>query len=274
MPTPHAQHREVIARTLAQHDLSELTPRILRLAEPCLRLETRRASVAVGGSKVGGDPDLPAGAAWPAVDGRPMTFLAQLDLAEVAQQIASPLPPSGLLSFFFDRSDVHEGQDVCRVEWSRGAIERHASPAGLELLHECEVTFAPYTSVPSWRAGESAFDDEVADLTPAQRDELSDWRWSIDHELGGDAGPRHQLLGHPDGFLQDILLQRRGADAMPGSADLRAHARRYRSLLGLGFDEHVGLDWHDAGGAIWYLIESSALEAHAFSRVTCCLEWG
>ncbi|HWI08305.1 MAG TPA: DUF1963 domain-containing protein, partial [Solirubrobacteraceae bacterium] len=64
-------------------------------------------TAAVGGSRLGGDPDLPAGTAWPHIDGRALAFVAQIDLAELPPLDSAPLLPSGgLLSLFVLPSDI------------------------------------------------------------------------------------------------------------------------------------------------------------------------
>lgn len=55
-------------------------------------------------SRFGGVPFLPAGTSWPRRDsGRPLHFLAQLDLREVPRSAATrALPSEGVLAFFYD----------------------------------------------------------------------------------------------------------------------------------------------------------------------------
>ena len=80
------EHREVIHAALRDARLERLEQTIVDLARPCARFATRRAAVAMGCSKLGGQPDLPHGMAWPTRPGRSkLTFLAQIDLAEVAR---------------------------------------------------------------------------------------------------------------------------------------------------------------------------------------------
>lgn len=54
----------------------------------------------------------------------PMSFLAQIDLAEVAQlgDVSSDLPDHGRLAFFCDMVAVYYGpdRDLCKVVWDRG----------------------------------------------------------------------------------------------------------------------------------------------------------
>ncbi|MCA9614302.1 MAG: DUF1963 domain-containing protein, partial [Myxococcales bacterium] len=116
--------------SLADYDLADHAERILALARPCVALRNANARLAAAGrTRLGGQPDLPEGLAWPESPEGPMTFLAQIDLAAVA---APDLPREGLLSFFFDRSDFHEGADVCRVLHLHGALAPRDTPAGLE----------------------------------------------------------------------------------------------------------------------------------------------
>src|SRR5262249_22673429 len=147
--------RQILVDTLTEYELPQLTTKMLALSEPCVCLRTRQAAVAVGRSKIGGDPDLPAETAWPAFEGQPMVFLAQLDLAELAACLPSPLPSSGLLSFFFDRSTL--GQDEGRVLYTRESVERR--PAQIERFEECGLELVLSTSVPAVGNGCWAYDD-------------------------------------------------------------------------------------------------------------------
>lgn len=60
-------------------------------------------SLAPEASAFGGRPFLTSGEAWPERDGRPMDFLAQINLAEVAGFLPEGAPREGLLAFFYDR---------------------------------------------------------------------------------------------------------------------------------------------------------------------------
>lgn len=56
-------------------------------------------SIPVGGSKVGGNPDLLDDVECPRWKDNDMTFIAQINLAECPSDMS--LPTSGLLSFFY-----------------------------------------------------------------------------------------------------------------------------------------------------------------------------
>ena len=109
MPTPPspAQRDAALVRNravLASRAPSDLRD-LLELAQPAVRLRACLPSrrLALGGSRLGGCPDLPSGTGWPKKDGRPLAFLAQVRLEEAAP--AAPdgaLPAAGLVVVFLD----------------------------------------------------------------------------------------------------------------------------------------------------------------------------
>jgi uncharacterized protein YwqG len=73
---------------------SLIEPSIIPLADSTL-------PVLIGQSKFGGMPDLPEHLAWPAFNNRPMVFLSQINLKEIANIYKdSLLPQQGILYFF------------------------------------------------------------------------------------------------------------------------------------------------------------------------------
>lgn len=80
-------------------------------SSPCIRL-IPTANPTAGESRIGGLPHLPAGQAWPSWKRAPLSHLCQIDLSEVAHHPgARPLPPEGILSFFYDADQSTWGFD-------------------------------------------------------------------------------------------------------------------------------------------------------------------
>lgn len=84
-------------------DLTEQTAirlKIMReMAQPALKLGT---AARPGFSKIGGRPKLPRNLKWPYWRERPLSFVAQLDLAELQAAATRPdFPPEGRLYFFY-----------------------------------------------------------------------------------------------------------------------------------------------------------------------------
>lgn len=88
---------------------------LLAVARPALRLDAPKAAThnppplppSLGTTRLGGDPDLPVGAAFPtAADGVPLHFLGQFDLADFRGTVGGlAFPDDGLLSIFRPQSD-------------------------------------------------------------------------------------------------------------------------------------------------------------------------
>lgn len=83
------------------------------LLRPGLALRTEIATTyEIGGSRLGGQPDLPPRFSWPSWQGKPQAFLAQIDLAELPSfPDRDLLPTSGRLYFFYDADRECWGHD-------------------------------------------------------------------------------------------------------------------------------------------------------------------
>jgi uncharacterized protein (TIGR02996 family) len=125
--------------------------KLLALARPALRLEVPEADFdnpppaprARGTTRLGGDPDLPAGASYPTgADGVPLHFLGQFDLADLQGTVAGrAFPLAGLLSIFRPQSDgknCYPTRADCprlvRLAPPRARLIRLPRPAGLTDL--------------------------------------------------------------------------------------------------------------------------------------------
>ncbi|HEX2699079.1 MAG TPA: DUF1963 domain-containing protein [Acidimicrobiales bacterium] len=149
----------------------------------------------VGLSKLGGRPDLPEGVRWPDNDGRLMTFLAQVALADVAPHDATAsLPAQGHLAVFSDLEDPEMPTVV--IYAGPGALGRPEPPPGgptelagaVVLSPEPELTLPPVESDAVRQLG---FSDEE--------------REAYDNVVDDDhLQPRHRMLGHPDIVQNDI----------------------------------------------------------------------
>ncbi|QDT59951.1 hypothetical protein SV7mr_24650 [Stieleria bergensis] len=83
---------------------------------PFVGAETQRCeeeSIPIGDSKFCGEPDLPPNFQWPQSSDGPCHFVCQLNLAQLSSfESIHPLPPLGLLSFFYHDAEGHpEGAD-------------------------------------------------------------------------------------------------------------------------------------------------------------------
>lgn len=203
-------------------------------------------SAKVGGSRLGGDPDLASDTPWPQVDGRPLVFVAQLDLAELALLgCAPPLPADGLLSLFVLPADIGLANTFALLYAPAGSQLKPAQPptaladgdrfAALVLRPARELSLPPPTARAVQRLGLSHA--EVAAYTEI-----------VTH---GDQ-PLHRVLGHP------ALIQ---------TSDPRGHDAELILLIQVDSDDAHGMYWGDCGRlSVW--ITARDLAARRFEHAT------
>lgn len=178
----------------------------------------KRGAPPLGGSRLGGWPDLPETQQWPVWQGRPMVFLAQINLKEDHQaQPMLRIPSSGLLLFFMGCNDeVYENEELNRICYMADEMAgmRADGQSGCKVLYVEDLSTlkrltysdspAPQLYLPcevSFSAGGNQFPDErtaayeTLELGQEQRDnynevlellEMDESRWS------------EQLMGYPN----------------------------------------------------------------------------
>lgn len=166
--------------------LEDSGPELAEAARPAFALlATDKASP----SWIGGRPALPAGTRWPTGDHGPMTFIAQLALADLDPAVW-PGPREGQLHIFCDvdpENGGFEDEGACRVLRSSGTVEVRDFPPDLEgygELHQQRVEPSIGLTVPD-RLGTDY-----------------DWEqlWSLRERLASEQGwlnSEGQLLGWP-----------------------------------------------------------------------------
>ena len=215
-------------------------------------------------SKVGGQPYLPKGSAWPsASDGRELFFLAQINFAEMPS--LPPFPGQGIVQFFILDDDLYgmdfddgEKQDTFRVLFHPEVVQNEAvlqsAPAMLrdydELPHHPDECYPLRFSL----------EEEVAAITDYRFDQLfgADFfrqfgakEWDIMDEFGKAVRPQGHKIGGYAYFTQDD--PRRADDPM-------------LLLFQLDSDEPMDLMWGDMGVGHFFIREKD-LVARDFSRV-------
>ena len=229
--------------------------------------------------RLGGRPRLPATVAWPDRKGRPLSFIAELDLTAL-RAAGGPdwLPASGVLHLFFDAADEPWGFDPAdRDGWKVIMTDVPAArplpqPPGLSggrvfasvsLAGRAALTYPTTERLDLPPDVGGAFDFEA----------LQDF---MDAELGD--GPRHQVGGYPspiqgDGMELEAQLASNGiyVGGPDGYSDERVAALEpgatdWRLLLQIDSDDSAGLMWGDTGTLYVWVREQDA-RAGDFSRV-------
>lgn len=232
-------------------------------SQACVRL-TR----GIGRSKLGGRPHLPADQIWPLREGRPLEFLAEIDLAEI-RSAGGPswLPGEGVLLFFYDAENQPWGFDPAD---DSGWAVIHAPAADLNAatppddhaaFPEKKLTPKLATSYPSAeRLGPQLFlsDYDFDAVDSLQRRDFED-------------GPNHQIGGFPQSIQGDAMeleaqLASNGIYLGDGKGYsgrrakmLEPGARDWRLLLQIDTDDDTEMMWGDVGTIYFWIRKQDAL---------------
>ncbi|WP_165248398.1 DUF1963 domain-containing protein [Paludisphaera soli] len=259
---------EALSDLIEHHGLESRRGEIESLARPAFAIVTSAAGddePPVGSTRIGGRPDLDDSTEWPRhEDGRPMTFLAQINLDELPEGAdRGPLPPRGLLSIFsaWGRQD-EDGADPLppdgepTPEWTcifhfrdPSGLRRRSTPDGVNDFPAAPGVIVPIVSLPQ---DPEEPDVEALGWDEATWDAFSGLLCSYDFLQARRVGrPLHnQLLGYAS-FIQ-------GFDPAAGEGR--------RLLFQLGSDDEAAMCWGD-GGCLYFFADPEARARGDFSRV-------
>lgn len=244
-------------------------------AQPAVVLEQAEGRTVC---RLGGYPRLPVATGWPDRKGRPLSFIAELDLGAL-RAVGGPdwLPSSGILHVFFDVEQEpwgfdpadRDGWKVLMTDASAGAaLPRPPGLPGDRI-------------VPVVLAGRSALTYPTTERLTLPPDVAAAFDFEavytfMDADLGD--GPRHQVGGYPspiqgDGMELEAQLASNGV-YMGGSdsfsdaqiAALEPGAADWRLLLQIDSDDAAGIMWGDTGTLYVWVREQDARMGD-FSRV-------
>ncbi len=277
--------------------------------EICLSYRKAEGALPVGFSKIGGRPDLPADFVWPefeetedtegSAECRPLAFLAQINLKDVADYDQEGLlPKTGLLSFFYEVTSMPWGFDVAdrgcaKVCYFPDTTTLRSTPLHKELeeegiLPECELSFSPHISLPSYESFAEL------DVTKTLGENFEDWDVYDEccAEMGfepDDMGDRTKLLGYPDliqGPMEEeceMIARGHFCGDPEGYAkvsekekeDIKRKAKDWRLLFQMGTVSTEGYElmFGDCGH-IYFWIRKEDLLARRFDRIWLILQCG
>lgn len=266
--------------------LNSLREAILKAAKPSLRLfitpveaETTVERLA---SRFGGRANLLPDVAWPTGNnGQPLTFLGQINLADIAPYLQQ-FPAQGLLSFFYDVKNKPWGNFEEREGWrvffaaapEQTVVASLPTNDDLPVLPLCQVEMRPEMTLPAPRSIELnklPLTDDLWEPYLDLRNELLDW---LDPDL-----TTHRIGGHPDaiqGCMQRIIQFESRNEKLPPNvysyyehpraAELMPGAFGWHLLLQIDSSKALGQMWSD-NGRIFYWIHQDNLAREDFSNV-------
>ena len=294
-------------------ELSRLTTKLEQAVLPSIRLITQPMSenqTTVGASKIGGLPDLPKHYSWPSVEGKPLTFLAQINLTEsYAFDLDTCLPKNGWLYFFFDQ-EVYL-QLILQNLPTKPSWKVLYYDDGLNDLQRTKLPVLPfgYTSTPSlyyakreYPAHEVVFASELTlpdyssydpdslqrlgitePLSEAEEEAYYELQFILNYgkkrseEDFSSIRPCHQLLGYATPMQWDVLqncVRELNNEFNYGSTtqnNLTDEANKWQLLLQIDEDFSASIRWVGSG-RIYFCIRKQDLAQKNFDNVWLVLQ--
>jgi uncharacterized protein YwqG len=282
---------EEIRQMLRQSGLARIADAIASAAENALRLVAEPvpdAQLALGQSRIGGQPDMPRGATWPTWQGEPLAFLGQIELARVAGfPGCGVLPAAGHLLFFYEAEQRTWGFDpkdrgsftVMYSDEPNEALLRHEFPRDMQesaRFRSCAIEFLEIMTLPP-------IESIVVDNLRFNSKEMGRYADVLSElENGEEEGMLHQLLGHPRPVQNEMQLEcQLAANGVyvgdpsgyddPRRITLEPGATEWRLLLQLDSAEQAGMMWGDLG-RLYFWIRDQDLSHCRFDQAWMILQ--
>lgn len=266
--TGHPSNREAFLSALPDPMQREFRDAVVEIihASPFRSLETLPAIA----SSLGGSPLIPPGAAWPERNGRPMQFLAQLNLSEIPVPPGT-LPPTGLLAIFYDAHEQPWGDDSADLG---STVILHTPDPGMTVpaKHPGEVGPSPLRQPLAFRrdtalvlsdAQESGFYGLLRQFSGEEKAHLSAL-----HDAMLSSEPQGLRVMSPplriQGDMDDELSVAASVYGLPEDTS-------WTLLIQLGSDSDLGWCWGDAGD-LYLWCPSADLASGRFDRVWTVLQ--
>lgn len=274
-----------------QSGAPQLAEKLDELFVPSLRIRCEpraEEDLPLGAARFGGAPDLPPGTGWPHRDGRPLAFLAQIDLAVVGEFFEEP-PENleGWLCFYYDAEEQPWGFDpkdragwvVQQFRGDADTLRRTPPPESLpeaSVFQPATLVFEPELSLPwpdVFEQLENCSTEEEADAYREVFEQL---------DLQNADEPIHRLFGWSQNIQSpmepECQLVSNGlyCGNSSGYEDPRAEALledagEWLLLLQLDTDDTPGWGWGDMG-RLYFWIRRQDLLAGDFEQVWCVLQ--
>lgn len=261
---------EILEDLVVWSGLSHYKKEIERLVSQAALLvtrETEESEIGLGETKIGGLPDLPEGVEWPIHhSGKPLAFLAQINLSNVSRTIRmTDLPECGILYFFSvygwkveEDSDPQLPREKSEKGWTQVLFEPNAD--AVLQRRNCPEEVNGFTAASAELVSTISLPDGNGAMVQAlnwTEDETERYDWDL---IDSFKSVRDYGLGHPANhvFLGYADCEQEFFDAI-GRSNLRL-------LFKLSSDEHASMCWGD-GGSLLFWIDPEELARQDYSNI-------
>ena len=262
------------------HVPARLQDPLIELLRPAIALKVKSeddAQIPIGASKFGGAPDVPEGFEWPTWNEKPLGFLAQINLKEMAGfDVEGLLPKSGLLLFFmsFDEENPIWGYANQREGWQvfyclAQSIQRSQFLAsGQSILPAMSLKPKVAWTLPfaSEDEIEACFDEE----SPNYCGEDDDWEYTDFHDEFCEEHSNFNKIGGWPNTLQDPMGPQCQSESETyfQTKDLPSETENEEWRFIFQFDgQTYDEKWWPYVGIFYFWINARDLESQDFSQM-------
>ena len=254
--------------------------------------------IPVGVSKFGGCPDLPAGVEWfrKKTPDRPLSFLAQINLAEAAPyDLDHKLPKNGMLYFFYDCSidgmpweydpEDPDGWKVYFYEGDPASLSRREALDELDG-YEIGILFGSARMIFDAEVELARPESDLMDIIDLPDDEeLQDRYWDWMYDDKDDFTFINKLLGHADPVqngmeaeceyvINGLYYNTPDRYNVGRSKGLNNNVAHWNLLMQIDSnEEEIGMMWGDMG-KLYLWITDEDLAARKFENTLLVLQCG
>lgn len=263
--------------------MKSLDSKITTITKPAVSIvKTARTTT----SKIGGKPYVDnEHFIWPESSGKPMAFLAQFDLSEIAKQVKYKwLSGDGFLLFFYDVAEMPWGFDPGdRGKWTvlyqktHGAkVDYPADLDGFAIIKESYIDFRRVEVSPVFNddsVRKLNLTEEELDLYIKRQDDAED-NLPI-HQIGGFASPVQGNYMELESQLASngiYVGDHKGYESEEAKA-LESGAMEWKLLFQFDSDDELDVMWGDMG-RIYFWVQESKSVLNQFDNCWLILQCG
>ncbi|PEG10730.1 YwqG family protein [Bacillus wiedmannii] len=238
-----------------KYGLTHLKEELINTVFPCVKVVPKQEeTVAVGSSKMGGVPDLPAIFEYPTHKGNPLQFLAQFNLNDLQNVgIDHNLPKTGMLYFFSIENYFEEDvkpTEAGRVLYYDVPVEQLRRADELQThYNQCATTFELTYKLPELFIEDEADSDRFLQLL---------------EELIPDNYDSHQMFGEPFSVQEEVLYET--------GEYMGIDPQQMTLLFQIDSDtKNCNMMWGDLG-MLYFCIGNEDLKNRRFENTCCVLQ--
>lgn len=260
--------------------------KIIKLIKPAIGILTKKMesdNLKIGGSKIGGKPDLPKDVSWPRVNDKDLVFCAQYNILELKKfDTENLLPEKGILYIFIGISgewnEFSMEQKDCKIFFIENLedLERKEYPRTLNVegkVEPAEIRYFESLTIPddeNYKLIE--FDEKYEDFYFHFYQDTEEY---IAEELNDFAENMHQILGEDKSVQSSIVYEFSRIELNISYEDyterwneILENSKTFSNLIQLDcFDSNTNLSKFGGSGVFYIGLKTRELENKDFNNL-------